>query len=114
MSGRVSNRAFGRAMAQLHLAAPLAAEAQEGKFGFAVDNTIGATPQPNPWTADWVEFFREHRIGHQVRGRSGWIRRTKGAHRFEASSDPCNLEWACSFFEAYQNECAAFCRVRSR
>lgn len=33
---------------------------------------IGGTPQPNTWstgssTADWVDFFREQRIGHQVR-----------------------------------------------
>ena len=37
-----------------------------GKFGFPVDNTIGGTPQPNPWTANWVDFFREHRLMHQV------------------------------------------------
>ena len=32
----------------------------------------GSTPQPNPWTKpnsgtkEWVEFFRDHRIGHQI------------------------------------------------
>ena len=32
----------------------------------------GGTPQPNPWTKpnsgtkEWVEFFRDHRIGHQL------------------------------------------------
>lgn len=36
-------------------------------FGWARDNTIGATPQPNPWTASWAEFFRDQRIGHQLR-----------------------------------------------
>ena len=41
--------------------------AQSGKFGFAVNNTIGGTPQPNPWTDNWVEFFREHRLRHQIR-----------------------------------------------
>ena len=30
-------------------------------------NTIGGTPQPNRWDDDWVRFFREQRIGHQVR-----------------------------------------------
>jgi len=34
---------------QMHLAQPLAKEAQEGKFGFDCDNTIGGTSQPNPW-----------------------------------------------------------------
>ena len=60
---------FGRAMARMHLAAPDAAtsaEAAAGKFGFPVDNTIGATPQPNGWTDDWVDFFREKRLAHQV------------------------------------------------
>lgn len=40
--------------------------AQAGKFGFAVDNTIGATPQPNGWMDNWVDFYRERRIKHQL------------------------------------------------
>ena len=36
-------------------------------FGFDTDNFIGATPQPNPWTGSWIEFFTEHRIGHLLR-----------------------------------------------
>lgn len=72
MRGRPDPEEFGRAMAKLHLAEPRDAEAKAGKFGFPVDNTIGATPQPNSWSADtgtrgWAEFFREKRIGHQVR-----------------------------------------------
>jgi len=54
-------------MAQMHLAEPLHEEARAGKFGFPVPNTIGGTPQPNEWDDDWVRFFREQRIGHQVR-----------------------------------------------
>ena len=38
----------------------------DGLFGFPVDNTIGGTPQPNAWMADWVAFFRERRMDHQV------------------------------------------------
>lgn len=34
-------------------------------FGWSQSNTIGATPQPNPWTQSWAEFFREHRLHHQ-------------------------------------------------
>jgi len=72
MSGRADQEEFGRRMAEMHLAEPLAKEAREGRFGFQVDNTIGDTPQPNMWTAGsgtpaWVEFFREKRIGHQVK-----------------------------------------------
>lgn len=41
-------------------------QAGDGKFGFAVDNTIGGTPQPNKWTSSWVDFFRDQRLLHQV------------------------------------------------
>jgi protein-ribulosamine 3-kinase len=40
--------------------------AKAGKFGFAVDNTIGATQQPNGWMDDWVAFYRERRLRHQL------------------------------------------------
>jgi fructosamine-3-kinase len=36
--------------------------------GFYVDNTIGATPQPNlPWMDDWANFWDEHRLGHMFK-----------------------------------------------
>ncbi len=34
-------------------------------FGWQQDNTIGETPQKNPWTADWITFYAEHRLGYQ-------------------------------------------------
>jgi len=37
------------------------------KFGFTGDNFIGATPQPNPWTANGHEFFAEQRLRFQAR-----------------------------------------------
>ena len=52
----------------MHLAEPAVAEARDdGMFGFSVNNTIGDTPQPNAWGSDWVEFFREKRIRHQLK-----------------------------------------------
>ena len=57
---------FGRAMARMHLATPKDPEAASGKFGFPVDNTIGATPQPNGWDDDWIKFWSEKRMAHQV------------------------------------------------
>ena len=36
-------------------------------FGWQQDNTIGETPQKNPWTADWVTFYVEHRLRYQLR-----------------------------------------------
>ncbi len=57
--------AFGRRFARLHRANADAGGTVE-RFGFDRDNHIGATPQPNPWTGDWVDFFRRHRLGHQL------------------------------------------------
>jgi fructosamine-3-kinase len=51
---------LGYGLAELHRTA------SDG-FGFDEDNYCGATPQPNPWTARWVDFYRESRLGHQVR-----------------------------------------------
>jgi len=35
-------------------------------FGWVSDNTIGSTPQINPWTENWAEFFAQQRIGYQL------------------------------------------------
>lgn len=35
--------------------------------GWTRDNTIGTTPQHNNPTADWTEFWREQRLGFQLR-----------------------------------------------
>ena len=37
------------------------------RFGFAHDNHIGATVQPNAWMDDWIAFLNERRIGFQLR-----------------------------------------------
>lgn len=52
---------FGRGFAQLHL------KARGQRFGFDHDNYLGSTPQPNQWSEEWVEFFRQHRLGHQLK-----------------------------------------------
>lgn len=46
-------------------------------FGWQRNNTIGDTPQKNPWTLDWVEFFVEHRLRYQFQlaDRRGTFRR---------------------------------------
>lgn len=44
-------------------------------FGWHQSNTIGDTPQQNPWTTDWGIFFAEHRIGYQFR-----LAQRRGAH----------------------------------
>jgi fructosamine-3-kinase len=37
------------------------------KFGWQRSNTIGSTLQHNPWTEDWIDFLRQHRVGFQLR-----------------------------------------------
>lgn len=37
----------------------------QSRFGWRRDNTIGATPQPNDYCDDWIEFWRERRLRHQ-------------------------------------------------
>ena len=36
------------------------------RFGFAQDNFIGTTLQPNGWKDDWPDFWREWRLGFQL------------------------------------------------
>ena len=50
---------LGRKLANLHRYCA-------DQFGWRRNNTIGSTPQHNPWSDDWVEFFREHRLGFQL------------------------------------------------
>lgn len=57
---------LGRKLANMHLAQPILPEAQQGKFGFCIDNTIGSTPQPNGWMENWIDFFRDRRLRHQL------------------------------------------------
>jgi protein-ribulosamine 3-kinase len=36
-------------------------------FGYSQDNFIGATPQQNGWSDDWMDFWRERRLKFQLR-----------------------------------------------
>ena len=56
---RGSAATAGRQLAALH-------RSQAEAFGWERDNTIGATPQPNAWMADWVDFWHRRRLGHQL------------------------------------------------
>jgi fructosamine-3-kinase len=58
-SGRAAEHRLGELLAAQHqVTAP--------QFGFAEDNFIGRTPQPNGYLRDWPEFFRERRLRHQL------------------------------------------------
>ncbi len=56
--GSGNARLLGEQLAALH-------RASADQFGFPTDNTIGTTLQPNAWSADWVTFWRERRLGFQ-------------------------------------------------
>ena len=78
--GASTQRRLGRELARLHRLSsqrggePGAAELDgldgrewpPGRFGFPVDNWLGATVQRNTWSEDWVEFFRHRRLGFQL------------------------------------------------
>ena len=55
-----AERALGERLAALHRhTAP--------QHGWHRDNFIGRTPQPNGWHDDWVAFYGERRLAHQLR-----------------------------------------------
>ncbi|HUW28164.1 MAG TPA: fructosamine kinase family protein [Sulfuriferula sp.] len=59
LDGRGSAARLGQQLAALHrISAP--------RFGFASDNTIGATPQHNTWMDNWPDFWRDQRLGFQL------------------------------------------------
>lgn len=51
---------FGEQLARLH-------RIRQPWFGWHRDNTIGSTPQFNRRADDWVEFWRDRRLGEQLR-----------------------------------------------
>lgn len=54
---------LGRQLAHLHRTAN---PTHSQRFGWKQSNTIGITPQLNPWAKDWATFFAESRIGYQL------------------------------------------------
>jgi fructosamine-3-kinase len=61
MGGGGSQFELGVQLAKLHKHS-----SPNSKFGFSVDNTIGATPQPNAWKDSWAEFWDTERLGHML------------------------------------------------
>jgi protein-ribulosamine 3-kinase len=56
---RSSEAVLGEQLAWMH-------RTTHAEFGWSRDNTIGATAQVNTPNADWVVFFREHRLRSQL------------------------------------------------
>jgi fructosamine-3-kinase len=53
-------RALGRNLARLH-------RVTRDRYGWGRHNTIGSTPQVNTPADDWVAFWRERRLGYQLK-----------------------------------------------
>lgn len=60
LGGTADGETAGRQLAAMH-------KASWSSFGWQRDNTIGSTPQPNTPTADWIAFWRDQRLGFQLR-----------------------------------------------
>lgn len=52
---------MGRRLAQLHKAT------QNAQYGFEENNYIGTTKQINNWSDSWLNFWREQRLGYQLK-----------------------------------------------
>ena len=50
---------LGEQLAELH-------HCSAQQFGFTQDNFIGTTPQQNVWQDNWIDFWREQRLGFQL------------------------------------------------
>jgi len=57
--GAHSQALFGRQFATMH-------RFSSERFGWYRDNTIGSTPQINDWSENWIDFYRQHRLGFQL------------------------------------------------
>jgi fructosamine-3-kinase len=60
LNARGDARLLGEQLAALH-------RCSNHGFGFDQDNFIGTTPQPNGWKESWIDFWREQRLGFQLR-----------------------------------------------
>jgi fructosamine-3-kinase len=59
LGGRADVGLFATAVAAMHCCF-------QDQFGFECDNTIGSTPQHNTFNTDWIDFWRQHRLGFQL------------------------------------------------
>jgi fructosamine-3-kinase len=60
LSGSGDASQAGEQLARMH-------QTTANQFGWRMDNTIGSTHQPNPRTSSWVDFWRDQRLGFQLR-----------------------------------------------
>lgn len=59
MQGRADQSVLGEQLAAMH-------RVTTEQFGWQINNTIGATFQPNEYRDNWLEFWSEQRLGFQL------------------------------------------------
>lgn len=59
MAGQADQVILGQQLAAMH-------NATSEQFGWDMDNTIGDTFQSNTWRDNWIDFWREQRLGYQL------------------------------------------------
>ena len=59
LGGVGSSKRYAEELAAMHKKT-----SDNGCYGFHINNTIGATFQPNTWETSWAEFYDKHRLGH--------------------------------------------------
>ena len=89
-SGQPSAQTFAQQLALMH-------HCTHDQFGFAMDNTIGSTPQVNHWSEHWVDFWTKQRLGYQL----GQIKKNGLSHRL-FDMGLLLQEKSALFFETYQ------------
>ncbi len=60
LDGQADQTLLGERLAAMH-------RFTADRFGWQIDNTIGATHQPNTWQGDWLTFWHEQRLGYQLK-----------------------------------------------
>jgi protein-ribulosamine 3-kinase len=86
-----SMRELGRRLASMH-------RVTTREHGWKRDNTIGATPQVNTRSSDWIEFWREQRLGFQLR-----LAASKGHGGRLVADGNRLLEKLPAFFSGYES-----------
>ena len=68
-------------------------------YGWHRDNTIGATPQRNDWSSDWLMFLSEQRLGYQLR-----LAASNGISKSVQEKGQQLLKELGFYFESYMSE----------
>jgi fructosamine-3-kinase len=80
---------LGEQLAALH-------RVPQDRFGWAHDNWIGSTPQPNGWRHDWIAFWRDQRLGFQL-----WLAAQNGYGGALQRDGEALLVRLAGFFDGY-------------